>query len=205
MKTVDTLIHARWIVPVEPDGAVYEHHSLAINEGRIVDLLPAGEARAAYRAEVATFVDGIAAGTPIDVSDFAAAQDWGRRVVEDFGQIDVLFANAGMNQFKQQFLGIGKLEFTRATTCQKCLRTGDIDIPLNDVDSLVSRHLDTSSSESLRKTRTVLLNAMEGMGTIIARGTAAPPTSERSSVSSRLPDFSVYCSSASHSRMPTRK
>jgi 5-methylthioadenosine/S-adenosylhomocysteine deaminase len=52
MKTVDTLIHARWIVPVEPDGAVYEHHSLAINEGRIVDLLPAGEARAAYRAEV---------------------------------------------------------------------------------------------------------------------------------------------------------
>ncbi len=39
----------------------------------------------------------------------------------------VLFTPAGMNQFKNQFLGIGKLEFTRATTCQKCLRTGDID------------------------------------------------------------------------------
>lgn len=38
----------------------------------------------------------------------------------------VLFTPAGMNQFKEQFLGIGKLEFTRATTCQKCLRTGDI-------------------------------------------------------------------------------
>ncbi len=38
----------------------------------------------------------------------------------------VLFTPAGMNQFKAQFLGIGKLEFTRATTCQKCLRTGDI-------------------------------------------------------------------------------
>jgi alanyl-tRNA synthetase len=37
----------------------------------------------------------------------------------------VLFTPAGMNQFKNQFLGIGKLEFTRATTCQKCLRTGD--------------------------------------------------------------------------------
>jgi len=37
----------------------------------------------------------------------------------------VLFTPAGMNQFKAQFLGIGKLEFTRATTCQKCLRTGD--------------------------------------------------------------------------------
>lgn len=38
----------------------------------------------------------------------------------------VLFTPAGMNQFKNQFLGIGKLEFTRATTCQMCLRTGDI-------------------------------------------------------------------------------
>ncbi|MFO0423718.1 MAG: alanine--tRNA ligase, partial [Planctomycetia bacterium] len=33
----------------------------------------------------------------------------------------------GMNQFKDHFLGKCKLEFTRATTCQKCLRTGDID------------------------------------------------------------------------------
>ena len=38
----------------------------------------------------------------------------------------VLFTPAGMNQFKDHFLGKCKLEFTRATT-QKCLRTGDID------------------------------------------------------------------------------
>ncbi|MBL8817602.1 MAG: alanine--tRNA ligase [Planctomyces sp.] len=38
----------------------------------------------------------------------------------------VLFTPAGMNQFKNEFLGIGKLQFTKATTCQKCLRTGDI-------------------------------------------------------------------------------
>ncbi len=38
----------------------------------------------------------------------------------------VLFTPAGMNQFKNQFLGIGPLEFTKATTCQKSLRTGDI-------------------------------------------------------------------------------
>lgn len=38
----------------------------------------------------------------------------------------ILFTPAGMNQFKNQFLGIGPIEFTRATTSQKCLRTGDI-------------------------------------------------------------------------------
>ncbi len=39
----------------------------------------------------------------------------------------VLFTPAGMNQFKDHFLGKVKLDFKRATTCQKCLRTGDID------------------------------------------------------------------------------
>jgi alanyl-tRNA synthetase len=42
------------------------------------------------------------------------------------GDKSVLFTPAGMNQFKNQFLGVGPLEFTRAVTSQKCLRTGDI-------------------------------------------------------------------------------
>ena len=39
----------------------------------------------------------------------------------------VLFTPAGMNQFKDHFLGRVKLDFARATSCQKCLRTGDIE------------------------------------------------------------------------------
>jgi len=45
---VDTLIHARWIIPVEPESVTYEYHTLVINEGKIIDLLPTSEAKQRY-------------------------------------------------------------------------------------------------------------------------------------------------------------
>jgi len=39
----------------------------------------------------------------------------------------LLFTGAGMNQFKDMFLGKGNLGVKSATTCQKCIRTGDIE------------------------------------------------------------------------------
>lgn len=47
---VDTLLHARWIIPVEPENVVYEYHSLVINNGLIIDLLPSEQAREQYQA-----------------------------------------------------------------------------------------------------------------------------------------------------------
>jgi len=47
---VDALLHARWIVPVEPDLTVLEAHSVAVHHGRIVEVLPTGAARTRYTA-----------------------------------------------------------------------------------------------------------------------------------------------------------
>jgi 5-methylthioadenosine/S-adenosylhomocysteine deaminase len=57
MPTVDTLIHCRWIAPVEPAAKLYEHHSLAIREGRILDILPTEQARNNYSAAVEHTLD----------------------------------------------------------------------------------------------------------------------------------------------------
>jgi alanyl-tRNA synthetase len=40
------------------------------------------------------------------------------------GDATLLFTNAGMNQFKDVFLGLEKREYNRATTAQKCVRAG---------------------------------------------------------------------------------
>ncbi|HQU15373.1 MAG: N-ethylammeline chlorohydrolase [Chromatiales bacterium 21-64-14] len=50
MEEIDTLIQARWVIPVEPAGVVHDHYALAVHQGRILNLLPQAAARARYRA-----------------------------------------------------------------------------------------------------------------------------------------------------------
>jgi 5-methylthioadenosine/S-adenosylhomocysteine deaminase len=50
MTVIDTLISARWIIPIEPAAQVLEHYSVAIHDGRIVDLLPNVDASTRYSA-----------------------------------------------------------------------------------------------------------------------------------------------------------
>src|SRR5437667_7743035 len=59
--------------------------------------------------------------------DYFAAR--GHRVVKSSSLVPandptLLFTNAGMNQFKDVFLGLEKRDYTRAASSQKCVRAG---------------------------------------------------------------------------------
>ncbi len=49
---IETLIEARWVVPVRPTGVVLEHHAIAIDtQGRIAALLPIAQARTQFNPQ----------------------------------------------------------------------------------------------------------------------------------------------------------
>lgn len=61
------------------------------------------------------------------------------RLIPD-GDPTILFTNAGMNQFKNVFLGLEKRDYNRATTSQKCLRAGGKHNDLENVGFTARHH-----------------------------------------------------------------
>ncbi len=75
--------------------------------------------------------------------DFFAAK--GHQVVASSSLVPhedptLLFTNAGMNQFKDVFLGFDKRPYTRATTSQKCVRAGGKHNDLENVGYTARHH-----------------------------------------------------------------
>ncbi|MCS5948938.1 alanine--tRNA ligase-related protein [Klebsiella pneumoniae subsp. pneumoniae] len=52
----------------------------------------------------------------------------------------LLFTNAGMNQFKDVFLGLDKRNYSRATTAQRCVRAGGKHNDLENVGYTARHH-----------------------------------------------------------------
>jgi len=51
MISTDSLIHARWVIPVNSDNDVLENHSVAIKNGKIFDILPTRQAEGTYTSK----------------------------------------------------------------------------------------------------------------------------------------------------------
>ena len=71
-------------------------------------------------------------------------EERGHRVVRSSSLVPtndptLLFTNAGMNQFKDVFLGLEKRDYNRASTCQKCVRAGGKHNDLENV-GFTNRH-----------------------------------------------------------------
>lgn len=49
-QSVDSLIHAKWVIPVDPADSVLADHAIAISGDRIIDILPSLEAAERYHA-----------------------------------------------------------------------------------------------------------------------------------------------------------
>ena len=48
MQSIDLLVSARWVIPVEPPETTLADHSVAVNAGRILEVLPTTEAERRY-------------------------------------------------------------------------------------------------------------------------------------------------------------
>src|SRR3989338_10746492 len=51
MQAIDTLIHARWVVPIVPRNQVLENHSVAIHHDKIIAIMPTENAKKNYSAK----------------------------------------------------------------------------------------------------------------------------------------------------------
>ena len=58
MRRIDTLIEAAWVIPVEPAGAVLADHAVAIDQGKIIAVLPRAQAAQQYDAAKHVRLDG---------------------------------------------------------------------------------------------------------------------------------------------------
>lgn len=51
MLSIDTLLHTRYLIPVEPDDTVLTYHSIAIHQGKIIAILPTKVCTQQYTAK----------------------------------------------------------------------------------------------------------------------------------------------------------
>ena len=90
MKQIDTLLHSRWVIPIEPENTVLENHAVAIHEGRIVEILPTQSAKGSYQADNEIQLDKHAIMPGLVNSHCHAAMSLMRGLADDLPLMDWL-------------------------------------------------------------------------------------------------------------------
>lgn len=52
MKQVDTILHGRWVLPVNESDELLQHHSIIIDDGRISDIIQTEQAKQSFTANI---------------------------------------------------------------------------------------------------------------------------------------------------------
>jgi 5-methylthioadenosine/S-adenosylhomocysteine deaminase len=90
MKNVDTLMHARWVIPVTTGNPRLPHHSIAVHDGRIIDILPTDDALQQYAAQTSFDYSGHALIPGLINAHTHAAMSLFRGLADDIALMDWL-------------------------------------------------------------------------------------------------------------------
>jgi 5-methylthioadenosine/S-adenosylhomocysteine deaminase len=90
MNNIDTLLHARWIIPVDDRHRYLEDHSIAIHGDKILEILPTQQAREKYSAHINRTYDQHALIPGLINSHTHAAMNLFRGLADDLSLMDWL-------------------------------------------------------------------------------------------------------------------
>jgi 5-methylthioadenosine/S-adenosylhomocysteine deaminase len=122
LRSIDLLIEASWVLPIEPAGTLLENHAVAVDAGRIVDVVPSGNAGARYRARSRTNLDGQILIPGLVNLHTHAAMSMFRGLADDLPLMDWLSKHiwpAEGRHVSEQFIYDGTL-----LACAEMLRSG---------------------------------------------------------------------------------
>lgn len=90
MKNIDTLLHARWLIPVDNKNRYLQDHCIAIHQDKILELLPSGVATEKYQATVTRHYPQHALMPGLINSHTHAAMNLFRGLADDLSLMDWL-------------------------------------------------------------------------------------------------------------------
>ena len=90
IQSIDTLLHAKWIIPVDSKHRYLENHCIAIHEDKILDILPTMQAKDKYSASVNRNYDQHALIPGLINSHTHAAMNLFRGLADDLNLMDWL-------------------------------------------------------------------------------------------------------------------